>query len=683
MKSIYYSFVAFFWGGVLLAQSPQDTLLHRVLQEVSVSQIIPINQDQVVGIFQANRFSSIDDINARLPGVSLIRRGAYAMEPQINGFSSGQINVTIDGMHLFGACTDKMDPITSYVETENLNSLTVNNGTEGSNTGCTIGGAIDMKLVEFGSHETKKNSISAGYGYETVSEGQNANAAWQMSKNKLGFLGNVSLRKHHNYKDAEGNKVMFSQYQKVNLFGSLAYQLTQHQQLKFDVIYDNATNVGYPALPMDVATAEGQIYGLDYKLHHAGAFSNVHTKLYYNTIYHLMDDSQRDSLFSLGNGVDSVYMRMDMPGWSATSGAYIEGDLNLKSGKKLYLKSDYYYNKARADMTMFMTNSLHPNEPPMFTETWPETGRAVVGLSAKYPIIATNRSLLSYSFRADYGRTEMVSENGKQQFTVFGYAIKKTYNNLITSSNITYKHQLSKQWNGVIGIGYGERLPTLTEQFGFYLFNAKDGYDYIGNPDIKTEKAVQASIALSFSSAPFKANFRSQISHISDYIFGKSETSIPKMNLYARGTKVYSNMAYADISSSSLEVIIQATKDVSFISVSEFTLAENSDGDALPMIPPLNTTSLIQWQKRQLKCIGELVVSAKQNRINTDYNETSTNGYYLINTRLQYDIEIEQGTINLFCGVNNILNTSYREHLDWGNFNRAGRNIFVQMYVTF
>ena len=49
--------------------------------------------------------STTENILSRMQGVTLIRRGAYGQEPMFRGLSNGQLNVTIDGMKVFGACT--------------------------------------------------------------------------------------------------------------------------------------------------------------------------------------------------------------------------------------------------------------------------------------------------------------------------------------------------------------------------------------------------------------------------------------------------------------------------------------------------------------------------------------------------------------------------------------------------
>ena len=131
-------------------ESPKKNLSEDTvkLKELTVTVNIPLNNKDVVDFYRTNQFSTLDNINARLDGMSLIKRGAYALEPQMNGFSGGQLNVTIDGMKMFGACTDKMDPITSYIEPSNLKAIKLKSGTNCSENGCNIGGSVDMTLQE-------------------------------------------------------------------------------------------------------------------------------------------------------------------------------------------------------------------------------------------------------------------------------------------------------------------------------------------------------------------------------------------------------------------------------------------------------------------------------------------------------------------------------------------------------
>ena len=94
---------------------------------------------------QTKTLATLDEFLQKSTKVDLIKRGAYAWEPIINGMATDRTVVTIDGMRIFGACTDKMDPVTSYVEVSNLSEATISSGQQGSCHGNTIGGSIDLK----------------------------------------------------------------------------------------------------------------------------------------------------------------------------------------------------------------------------------------------------------------------------------------------------------------------------------------------------------------------------------------------------------------------------------------------------------------------------------------------------------------------------------------------------------
>ncbi|MFA5245946.1 MAG: hypothetical protein WC380_11645, partial [Pedobacter sp.] len=103
-------------GFPALSQAMHDTISrHLVLKEI---QIQGYTQSKHPGsaFYQSSSLSSTEDILSRIEGVSLIRRGPIGMEPSLRAFSAGQVNVVIDGMKFFGACTDKMDPVTIYTE---------------------------------------------------------------------------------------------------------------------------------------------------------------------------------------------------------------------------------------------------------------------------------------------------------------------------------------------------------------------------------------------------------------------------------------------------------------------------------------------------------------------------------------------------------------------------------------
>src|SRR5690606_35695126 len=95
---------------------------------------------------QRKPLSTLDEFLESSLTVDMVKRGAYAWEPSMNDMASERLAVTIDGMQIFGACTDKMDPVTSYVDVSNLSEAEIGSGQQGAMFGNTIGGGINLKL---------------------------------------------------------------------------------------------------------------------------------------------------------------------------------------------------------------------------------------------------------------------------------------------------------------------------------------------------------------------------------------------------------------------------------------------------------------------------------------------------------------------------------------------------------
>ena len=145
-----------------------DTLHIVNLREVSVTGIKKNTQQQLVSFFKTNNAASLEDILSRLPEISLFRRGSYGMEPSIRYFNGGQINVQVDGMKIHGACTDKMDPVTIYIEPINLQSLQVQTAGNGFTNGSSIGGTVNMKMAEPDFTSAKKLTGAVSSGFQTA-----------------------------------------------------------------------------------------------------------------------------------------------------------------------------------------------------------------------------------------------------------------------------------------------------------------------------------------------------------------------------------------------------------------------------------------------------------------------------------------------------------------------------------
>ena len=439
-----------------------DTFL---LKDVTVSSTIPLDNRQIEKFYKTNNFSTIDNLTAHLDGVSLIKRGAYAMEPQMNGFSGGQLNLTIDGMKMFGACTDKMDPITSYLEPANLKTITLEHGTNGGLHGNNIGGSIDMALKDPENRGMHPFGSTVSFGYESASNSRNILVSTGYSRNKWAWGLNGVYRKNDNYRAGNGELINFSQFEKSNIHSVLKFSPDSISAFRTDLLYDLALNVGYPALPMDVSRARAALFALEYQLKKPGY--NLKAKIYYNSVYHVMDDSRRDSLFFPENKTtgkrDSVIMRMDMPGWSNTFGSYVEGEISLDAKNRLTFKADNYVNASLAEMTMYMHFTGQPPEPPMYLQTWPDMTRSVTGLYLSNTTSFSRKFSLTVNGRIDYNTDKFKSSVAREQFSVFNYDLAPRYNKPTKGFNVAGRYRILKPVLFTVETGFSERIPTLSE----------------------------------------------------------------------------------------------------------------------------------------------------------------------------------------------------------------------------
>lgn len=108
-------------------------------------------------------------------------------------------SLTIDGIHLFNACTDKMDPITSYVEINNLSEVRLSSGQQGSQHGSTIGGGMDLFSRKGTFSELPQWNGNLQTGYDSNNQQKIIGGAFHHSAPRWYFDGSALYRNADNY----------------------------------------------------------------------------------------------------------------------------------------------------------------------------------------------------------------------------------------------------------------------------------------------------------------------------------------------------------------------------------------------------------------------------------------------------------------------------------------------------
>jgi iron complex outermembrane recepter protein len=623
---------------------------------------------QLVNFFRANNSSTIEDILSRLPEVSLVRRGSYGMEPSIRSFNGGQINVLVDGMRIHGACTDKMDPATIYIEPINLENLQVQTTSAGFMTGSSVGGTINMKMAEpdYLNNHTITGMISSGY--QSAAKSWYESARLNYSSGRWAFRASGTYRNNDNYRSGGGKTISFSQFEKVNYSLSAKFKQSEYTYLKADLLADDGWNIGYPALPMDVGYAGARIASVS--IHHDNKLKRLYkwqAKIYANKIRHYMDDTHRPL----------VPMHMDMPGFSNTYGIYAEGEIKINSKQKLLFRADGSSNLLNASMTMYQAGQL-----PMYMLTWPDNRKNQYGLSASWLLQIDSSLKIQVTGRTDLIRYQLVSQDAKDQVSIFGYPSADRKDLLKNISTVVSK-KISPKISTTASLSYSERMPTASELYGFYLFNSNDGFDYIGNPVLSIEKSIQGDVSALYDWGNNRIQLTYYYAKVFNFITGVTAPSVSAMTIGANGVKSFINIANATITGMEVSTVLKPASQIDIISTLRYTRGKDNHNDPLPSIAPLKNTSSFRYQLNKAFLQLEYEASVKQNRINLKTGEDKTNGYILLNARFGYNIHLFNKMVELQAGVENILDKNYHEHLDWGNISRPGRNIYALIKCAF
>ena len=103
------------------------------LTDIQISAPVLNTQDLTSqAIEDINTKNAIDggDLLRSINGINTIRRGGHGLDPVIRGQSDQRLNSSIDGAIVYGACSSKMDPASTYVNIENYDSITVIKGSQ-------------------------------------------------------------------------------------------------------------------------------------------------------------------------------------------------------------------------------------------------------------------------------------------------------------------------------------------------------------------------------------------------------------------------------------------------------------------------------------------------------------------------------------------------------------------------
>ena len=308
----------------------------------------------------------------------------------------------------------------------------------------------------------------------------------------------------------------------------------------------------------------------------------------------------------------------------------------------------------------------------------------IFGLYKK--IIDPKHLQLNAGLRLDYLRTQ----NDTLFNRIFNYKIiNGEHIDIPFTKNILFDAGIHQDFSYSAHVDL-EFSPVKSQKFIFSVANSyrvasiEERFKYIdlgngihkGNPSLKPENGWFSNLRYTFT----KNNFILKTDLFGNYLYNliTEEKISSTSNIYEN-----KNIEQALYAGAELEVNLLINKNLKIASNASYVYTKDIKADSpLPLIPPAH--GMIEFNYFSGKLLEHAITlewAAAQKDIGP--NESATDGYIIFNYNLHTTpIQFKTGYVQIFSGVDNILDKAYKNHL-FNNrgldFYEQGRNIFVKL----
>ncbi len=585
------------------------------------------------------------------PGIYTLAKGPAAYDIILNGLNRDNINVLIDGAKVYGGCPSRMDSPIFHIPTNAIQVIKITYGPFDVRHAGSLGGLVEINTIspKLGTHANIALGLNSYSFFNPNIEASYNNGQYYTV---LGY----SFKTAKPYKDGNGTRLTdyikneyksdrpSRAYNIYSYFGKLGFTPNEDSEIAISYLKQDAEKVLYPFLAMDAVYDRTNIVTFDAKRDNLGkTLQNVHLKLYYTDVYHLMTNEYRNApMFA------SVFAETHVLGgrFSTTISGF-----TLGIGA---FERKWFVEKTNIFKAQYMI---------------PDVKIKNVGIFAKKSFPLASKLALEIGARVD--TTKSIPDNGlqnedSQQFPMYFKAYRMFYNadprdskrDTYASGYARLTYKLTPSSKFYIGFGHSVRTPDPEER---YLCLLKPGKLWIGNPTLKPVKNNELDAGITGSLGKFRLLLNAFYRYIRDYI---TLTKVKKDTmLYVLYQNTNAHMYGADVSLS-----YDILKELTFTSKTTYLGGRQKTNDSkyirskhLPDIVPLREILSLKYHTPMYYVEIEGVLSARQNKVNTDIAEQKTPGFGIINLRCG----VKYHRFAISAGVDNLLDHQYLTYTDY------------------
>ncbi|MCB5190879.1 TonB-dependent receptor [Methylobacillus arboreus] len=590
-------------------------------------------------------------------GVYSYQAGGISALPNIRGMNDNRIRILVDGAELTAACANNMNAPLTYISPASVANVSVLAGiTPVSMGGDSIAGTItvdsarpaysssaDAWLYQ-GSFSTIYRSNNNG-----LSTALNATAA----SDNLSFNFTSTMDRGQSYQDGNGRKVRASQFER-HIQALTIGAKGENEDFVLRLSHQEVPHQGFPNQYMDLVGNTADSINASYRRHFG--WGELDTRFYWQQVSHEMGFFSSEK-----TGMMPMKTRGKDMGYNIKATIPLDDVHILRVGNDFHRNTldDYWPPVAGTMMgprTFVNINDGRRDRLGVFAEVesqWNSRWSSLLGARVDHVRTSTgevqsygsmmgaadNAAAIAFNAGSRSARDNHVdlTATGKYEFSdtvgvEFGYARKTR------SPNLYERYS----W------GQGQMARNMIGWFG-------DANGYVGNPDLKPEKANTISATLDWHDAEKKswqAKVTPYFTYVQDYI------GVEQVGFVAAGNRA--NLRFDNQDARFYGIDMEGAKQLwQGTALGEgrlranlaWTRGERTNGDSLYQIMPLNARISLEQKKGAWSNGVDVQFVDSKTRVDDARLEPETGGYTLVDWRSSYQwtkARLDFSVTNLF-----------------------------------
>jgi iron complex outermembrane receptor protein len=593
-----------------------------------------------------------DALTKKVPSVSIVRRSGIANDIILRGQKKDNINILVDDAKIYGACPNRMDPPTSHLLTNTIDSIEIIEGPYDVENFGSLSGSVKVTTIKPTEGLNGEVSLNIGsFDYlkaaATVSGGNDV----------VRFLLSVSNESSAQYEDGDGNTFAdqienyaptmpgyhykdkyrdIDAYEKSAVLGKVFINLAENQELRLSYTGNRSDDVLYPSSKMDALYDDSNIYNIEYSIKDLGRYSKSLDVQYYSSdVEHPMSTFYRKS-----SGLDDSdnekisYLTTDMQGIKIKDSFDLSRSSELTIGVDASLRNwDGVYEGSGTQAAVTDLVSI----PDVDTEN-----KAVFAeVENKYSDLTVKAG-----FRYDDTSIMPSDASGLQSNDYSGF-----------SANLFASYDASENTRYFGGIGKATRVPDARELYfrGAMVSPTNPAMvmaPLVGTPTLEDTSNTEIDLGIEKTYNRFNIKTKLFYSWLDDYIYynaDKTENAFENIDATLYGLQISGSYFATDEIYLDYGLAYQRGKK-------DEALEGQTDTD-LAEVPPLkaNVALNYDYSNRNTATI-EVVAADSWDDFDSDNGEQALAGYGIINLKVRHDVT---RSFELTAGIDNVLDKTY------------------------